>query len=58
MVLPPLSFSFWMLLILAWKPLYYLVRYALAVVRKDDATATVYGANLHTWITQLWGLIL
>ena len=51
-------FSFWMLLVLAWKPIYYLIMYFYGVVTKNTTTPVTYGALLHTWITQLWGLVL
>lgn len=50
--------SMWMLLVLAWKPTYYTVMYLYGVVSKNATTPTTYGTLLHTWITNLLGLVL
>lgn len=60
MVVPnPVSFvSLWLLVLLLWKPAYYVVMYVYGVVTKNATTPVTYGALLHTWITSLFSLVL
>lgn len=50
--------SMWLLLILLWKPAFYTVMYLYGVVSKNNDVALRYGANLHTWITNLFSLVM
>jgi hypothetical protein len=50
--------SFWMLLVLAWKPLFYVVMYFYGLARKNTEVQMRYGNNLHAWISSLWNLVL
>ena len=55
----PLSYvSLWLLLVLLWKPIWYVAQYVYYLVTKNSAQAVVVGSNLHVWLTQLWGLVL
>lgn len=50
--------SFWMLLVLLWRPFYYICMYLYGVARRDPVISLAYGTLLHSWISALWGLVL
>lgn len=45
------------LLVIFWKPIYYLVRYAIAVKNSNSTDRIYYWGEFITWFTLLWILL-
>lgn len=45
------------LLVVFWKPIYYLVRYAIATRQKDDISKSFYLEQTKQWFKLLWVLV-